>query len=48
MQARRRREARAQLAFDELIATVRAEDPKLAAEEARAAAHTVATYCSHA
>jgi len=39
VQARRRREARAQLAFDELIATVRAEDPKLAAEEARSGTH---------
>ena len=48
MQARRRREARAQLAFDELIATVRAEDPKLAAEEARAAARPVDTHCGHA
>ena len=48
MQARRRREARAQLAFDELIATVRAEDPQLAAEEARAAARTVDTHCGHA
>ena len=41
VQARRRREARAQLAFDELIATVRAEDPKLAAEEARTQRHVL-------
>ena len=41
VQARRGREAHAQLAFDELIATVRAEDPTLAAEEARKQRHVL-------
>ena len=35
LQARRARDASAQRAFDELIATVRAEDASLAAEEQR-------------